>query len=456
MLKYAYFIGAGGIGMSALIRHLLRIGVEVHGYDKTPSPLTEALISEGAQIHFEDLPEAIPPSWLEAAEDEVLWVFTPAIPASHRELNRLKELKKPLIKRSQLLGKLTRDTFSIAIGGTHGKTTTSCMTATLLSVLQQKQAAFLGGISADLGSNYFFREGEGPMFTTCEADEFDRSFLQLQPDIAVVTSVDPDHLDIYGEKEAVPEAYRSFVAQIKEGGTLFCRSGLKDVLRPQSHIHCQEYGLEQGDIHAGNLQFAEGMMRFDYHQKGNGIVIPDLELSVPGLHNVENALVAIAIALRMGCSEAFIRSALKSFKGVKRRFEYILRSENTILIDDYAHHPTELEAVIASVKRMYPGRRICGIFQPHLYTRTRDFADGFAQALDGLDEALLMDIYPARELPIPGVSSQIIRERMKRPASIVSREEIPQRVRDLQPEIMLILGAGDIDREVTRIREAME
>lgn len=455
MLKYAYFIGAGGIGMSALIRHLLSMGVEVRGYDKTPTPLTEALMSEGAVLHFQDNPAEIPASWLSASEEEVLWVYTPAIPPEHGELCLLKELKKPLIKRSVLLGKLTAESLNIAVGGTHGKTTTSCMIATLLSGLNRRQAAFLGGISADLGSNYFYRTGNEPYFTVCEADEFDRSFLQLKPDIAVITSVDPDHLDIYGDKESVPRAYREFASGIKTGGTLYCRSGLKEILAPDDRVSVLEYGLNKGDICAAHLHFSDGMMHFHYVNRLAGFELRDLQLAIPGLHNVENALVAISVALQMGCSEEEIRRVLSAFKGVKRRFEYILRTPDKILIDDYAHHPTELEAVIGSVRSMYPGKRITGIFQPHLFSRTRDFAEGFAKALDALDQALLMDIYPARERPIPGITSESIRVLMKRPAIMVSREAIPETIRDLNPEILLILGAGDIDREVNRIKLAM-
>lgn len=455
MLKYAYFIGAGGIGMSALIRHLLRIGVEVRGYDKTPSPLTDALIAEGAIIHFHEAPDEIPSEWFSADSEEVLWIYTPAIPHDHKELQVLRELNKPLMKRSALLGKLTADSYNLAIGGTHGKTTTSCMIATLLSGLNRHQAAFLGGISADLESNYFYRNGSEPFFTVCEADEFDRSFLQLKPDVAVITSVDPDHLDIYGDKESVPKAYQEFASGIKSGGWLFCRTGLKSTLNPRAGITCLEYGLESGDIYAANLIFTKGKMQFDYRNLASGIEIKALELAIPGLHNVENALVAVSIALHMGCTETDIRRVLANFKGVKRRFEYILRTPENIVIDDYAHHPTELEAVISSVRSMYPGRKITGIFQPHLYSRTRDFAEGFAKALDQLDHALLMDIYPARELPMPGISSDSIRTLMKHPADLVLRDEIPEIIRSINPEILLILGAGDIDREVNRIKMAL-
>lgn len=438
--------------MSALVRYLLHRGVEVHGFDRTRTSLTSRLEQDGLKIHYEERPDLIPEAFLQASDKEVVWVYTPAIPASHKEMQFLLAKGKNLLKRSALLGMITKQSFNISVGGTHGKTTTTCMLATLLAYLSREQHSFMGGISADLGSNYFYRSGEGPLLTLCEADEFDRSFLQLSPDIAVITSVDADHLDIYGKAEDVKEAYACFAKRVKKGGTVYCKKGLEAQLQNES-IQLITYGIDEGDAQISDLNLLAGGSVFSFSEQGEQW--RDIALGLPGVHNAENACVAISIAKKMGCSENQVRSALKGFKGVKRRFERICSEEDTIYIDDYAHHPTEIAAVLSSIRRMYPKLKITTIFQPHLYSRTRDFATEFAAALDLADRVFLMDIYPAREEPIKGVDSGLILQHITKPAEIIPRGSIADRMKALRPQLLVTLGAGDIDLEVEKIKQAI-
>ncbi|MCC6460759.1 MAG: UDP-N-acetylmuramate--L-alanine ligase [Saprospiraceae bacterium] len=444
-----YFIGIGGIGMSALARYFYGHGVAVYGYDRTETELTRALVAEGMQVHYEDDVRHIP-------EGVDLVVWTPAVPQDHQELNWFRERGYPLKKRSEVLGIISQGKRCIAIAGTHGKTTSSTMVAHLLRASGVDASAFLGGISANLGSN--FVEGKSD-WVVVEADEYDRSFLQLYPEIAILNSLDPDHLDIYGTPEAVVEAYKQFVRQIKPGGKLIYRQGLPldevaEELR-QSGRQVFTFGIDTGDYEAYNLHVENGQMAFGI--KSSFFDWSKLRLNYPGRHNVENATAAWAAVMSAGAFTPEMPAALAAFRGVKRRFEYIVRQEGRVYVDDYAHHPTELQAVISAARMMFPTQRITGIFQPHLYTRTRDFADGFAAALDLLDECLLLPIYPARELPIEGVQSEMILDKMNLlHKKVVSKAEVLTAIQNHPPEILLTMGAGDIDTLIEPIKQLME
>ena len=440
-----YFIGIGGIGMSALARFFRHHGAEIHGYDRSETELTRALTAEGMHIHYDDDPQHIP-------ENVDLVVWTPAVPREHRELNWFLEHGYPLKKRAEVLGIISRSKRCIAIAGTHGKTTTTTMTAYLLRACGVDASAFLGGISANLGSN--FVEGNSD-WVVVEADEYDRSFLQLYPDIAIVNALDADHLDIYGTPEAVTEAYKQFIRQIKPGGKLIYKYGLplEDVAAElrASGRQVFTFGIDNGDFEAFDVRVQDGQMAFGL--RSSIFNWSDLRMDYPGRHNVENATAAIAATLSAGGFSPVLREALAGFKGVNRRFEYIVRTPHLSYIDDYAHHPAELEAVIGAAKMLYPDRRVTGIFQPHLFTRTRDFAAAFAAALDKLDEIILLDIYPARELPIPGIRSEIIFEKMKNPnKTLIKKNELLNTLKTSKIEVLLTMGAGDIDTFVTPIK----
>lgn len=450
-IKKIYFIGIGGIGMSGLARYFHRHGAAVHGYDRSETELTRTLSSEGMQIHYEDDIRYIP-------EGVDLVVYTPAVPQDHRELNWFLDRGYPVKKRAEVLGIISRAKRCIAIAGTHGKTTTSSMTAHLLRACGIDATAFVGGIALNLGGNY--AEGSSD-WVVVEADEYDRSFLHLHPEIAVINSVDPDHLDIYGTAEAVQESYKQFASQLKPGGRLFLHLDV-----PFDIPAAQFFGIGKAQYEAANLRVEDGQMVFDLFindpiliaNTGQDLpfVLQGLRLNYPGRHNVSNATAAIAAALATGATPEAIRKALPEFRGVKRRFEYIVRQPNLVYVDDYAHHPAELEAAIGAARILYPGKKLTGIFQPHLYTRTRDFADGFAAALDQLDEVLLLDIYPARELPIPGVSSDTIANLMKnKNIEIVTKENILNILKNKQIEVLMTMGAGDIDTLIEPIKELL-
>ncbi len=450
-IRYVYLLGIGGIGMSALARYFRAAGAVVAGYDKTPSELTQQLQHEGMDIHFEENTALIPAAFLDPSQKEnVLVIYTPAVPAGHEELVVFREKGFTVKKRSEVLGLITRHSRSVAVAGTHGKTSTSTLIAHLLQHGGKAINAFLGGISTNYHSNLLL--AEKAEVTVVEADEYDRSFLQLFPDVAVITSLDADHLDIYGTHEEMRNTYRQFALQVKEGGLLIHRKGLP----LQAKVPVLTYAVgEKADVYTSDLRVEEGAFVYDVHSPQG--VWKAMKLFFPGSHNVENSLAAIAVAIHLGLTEAQIRDGLASFAGVKRRFETVLKNERTVFIDDYAHHPAELKACITAARELYPGKKITGIFQPHLFTRTRDFADEFARSLELLDEIVLLDIYPAREKPIEGVSSAMLLEKLQHSAKqLWSKEEVPNRVKNLQPEVLLTLGAGDIDRLVEPIKKALQ
>ena len=464
-IKTIYFVGIGGIGMSALARYFLSRGVAVHGYDKTETELTKALATEGMHIHYTDDVSYIP-------EGVDLVVYTPAIPKEHTELVCFQLNGFPVLKRSEVLGIISRGMKCIAVAGTHGKTTTSSIVTHILRTGGIDATAFLGGISLSLGSN--FVQGQSD-WVVVEADEYDRSFLRLSPDIAIITAIDPDHLDIYGDEENFRKGFHDFTKKVKDNGHVFPNSTLLlrgDAEDAQRQIRYDDYGVNAGVYRAENIRVESGFFVFDYKSPlGN---IDNIKFTLPGNHNVENATAAIAAAQQIGVTSEAVKEALGNFKGIKRRFDFILRGDATsstspithypspIFIDDYAHHPTELEAAIAAAKTLYPDRRITGIFQPHLFTRTRDFQDGFAAALDKLDEVFLMDIYPARELPIEGVTADIIFNKMKNPhKTLVIKQNLMETLRKHQGtegsafEVVMTLGAGDIDTFVKPIKDLL-
>ncbi len=432
-IKKVYFVGIGGIGMSALARYFHGRGVEVHGYDKTETPLTKKLVEEGMHIHYEEAPEQIPPGI-------DLVILTPAVPAAHRELLYFREHGYPVKKRAEVLGIISRGMKAVAVGGTHGKTTTSSLLTYLLRCGGIDCTAFLGGIALNFGSN--FVEGRSE-WVVVEADEYDRSFLHLSPDIAVILSMDADHLDIYGDRETLLETgFRAFARKLKPGGSLFVQHRWCGMLGEMPGM--QSFGLEGGACRSENVRVEGGFFTFDY--RGPAHYFQGLQLAMPGRHNVENATAAIAVATQLGIDEGAIREGLRSFRGIRRRFEFLYHDGQSAYIDDYAHHPSELEAAIGAARELFPGKRITGVFQPHLFSRTRDFAEGFAAALSLLDDALLMDIYPARELPIEGVSSEMLYEKMSNPRRrLVTKATLMEAVRENRPEVLLTLGAGDID-----------
>lgn len=444
-ISSVYFLGIGGIGMSALARYFMSRGVKVSGYDRTATELTRQLETEGMSIHYvDDISLADP--------DPGLVIFTPAIPSDHGELNYYRAQGFPMMKRSQVLGLITGETFSVCVAGTHGKTTTSSLIAHILRHSGFGCNAFLGGIAANYNSNFWSSDRA---VSVAEADEYDRSFLQLRPDIAVITSMDPDHLDIYGTAENLRDAFVEFGNRLKPGGFLLTKYGLP---RKQDFIAANHmtYSVDdhRADVYAGSVSVMDGRYVFSLDIPGKKI--RDIELFMGGRHNIENAIAAIAVTSRMGLGDDKIKAALADFKGVKRRFEYIMRSADTVMIDDYAHHPEELRALISSAKELYPNRKCTVIFQPHLFSRTQDHADGFAEVLSMADECWLLPIYPAREKPIPGVNSGMIAERMKRiPVKLISMDQIVTACAEQKPELLITAGAGDIDTKVQPIREIL-
>ncbi|MCA0426809.1 MAG: UDP-N-acetylmuramate--L-alanine ligase [Bacteroidetes bacterium] len=447
-IKTVYFLGIGGIGMSAIARYFNHAGKRVMGYDKTPTPLTQALVAEGIDVHFEDKPEWLESLQLQAAE--TLVVLTPAIPKDHKEWAWFIHQGFQILKRSQVLGILSESFTTAGVAGTHGKTTTSTMLAHLLKQSHLDCSAFLGGISVNYSSNLLLGSNAANPLLVVEADEFDRSFLTLHPFVSLITSTDADHLDIYGEHDALKASFLEYASRLKEGGTLYVKQGLN--LQPQTKGKVFTYGLNsEAQVFAFNIRIEGDLHQFDLNFHGE--IISGIELGIPGLHNIENAVGASALALTLGVSHEELKQGLASFRGVKRRFEYIVKRQDCIVIDDYAHHPEELRAILGSVKRMYPNRKLTAAFQPHLFTRTRDFADGFAEVLGMADELHLLEIYPARELPIPGVNSQMLLDRMPvQKGKITGKQELVDYVCSTRPELLLILGAGDIDALVEPIK----
>lgn len=446
-MQRVYFIGIGGIGMSALARYFKFNGFEVAGYDLTPSPLTDALSREGMDIHFEDDPKLIPAPFMNS--EETLVVYTPAIPKDHKELLMFQNSGFEVVKRARALGEITRMEKALCVAGTHGKTTTSTLLAHILRSSHVDCNAFLGGISINYGSNYLLSKKSD--LAVIEADEYDRSFHQLSPYMAIVTSTEADHLDIYGTPEAYIESFAKFVSLIKPGGVLIMKKGLTlaDKVKPGVSVYTYS-STEEADFYADNIRVSNGHLYFDWHRP-NGLSLKDLDLGVPLRVNVENAVAALAVASLNGVEDEELVAAIKSFGGVERRFQRIVNNDKVVLINDYAHHPGELRATIKSVRELYHNKRVLGIFQPHLYSRTRDFYKDFAEALSHLDELILIDIYPAREKPIEGVSSQMIADllpEMKIP--VLPKSQLVDYVKQMTdlPDVFLILGAGDIDREV--------
>ena len=447
-----YFIGVGGIGMSALARWFLFNKFQVSGYDRTSTPLTDSLIGEGIDIHFEDRVELIPED-VKHSKDDVLVVFTPAIPEDHKEYNWLKDQGYEIMKRSQVLGLITKDMFTIAVAGTHGKTTTSSMIAHILKSSDRDCTAFLGGISTNYNSNLLINENfDEETIVVVEADEYDRSFLTLHPDVAVVTSMDADHLDIYGDPDHLKESFIEFINKTSFTGYIFLNDRIAGNFEEKRETGAKPftYAVGGGDFAAEDLRVEGASYHFNVNTPEKNI--EDLELYVPGFHNVENMTAAIGVALKVGVSESDIRSAVESYSGVKRRFEYIIREEEVVFIDDYAHHPVEIEAFLKSVRSLYPGKTITAIFQPHLYTRTRDFAEGFATSLSLSDELILLDIYPARELPLEGIDSQMLLDKVPMEnKTLVGKKELISELSSRNVEVLCTIGAGDIDQLVPEI-----
>ncbi|MBL7720699.1 MAG: UDP-N-acetylmuramate--L-alanine ligase [Chitinophagaceae bacterium] len=453
-LNEVYFIGIGGIGMSAIARFFHAGGVKVSGYDKTPTVLTNELEASGVAVHYEENVELVP-------KNPDLVVYTPAIPAEHKELVYFREKGAKVVKRSDVLQIITESSFNICIAGTHGKTTITSMVAHLLRDSGFGCNAFLGGISVNYGTNFWSSEKN---VCVIEADEYDRSFLKLNPDVAIITAMDADHLDIYGTAEAVEEAFIDFSKRVRPGGLLIRQFGLKrgKELTAGQHI---TYSLqnESADVYAANIRMMNGSYEFDVMWKNS--MLENVKLNMGGMHNVENAIAAIAVASSLGIENEKIKAAVESFRGVKRRFEYIIKNERLVFVDDYAHHPEELRALITGAKTLFRQKKCTVIFQPHLYSRTRDLADGFAEVLDLADEVILLPIYPARELPIAGVSSEMILERMRNDnKQVLEKEELMNWIANDYGvtlnkefgEVLITAGAGDIDVLVEPIKNEIK
>ncbi len=451
-IRSVYLIGAGGIGMSALIRYFLSLGKRVGGYDLTPSELTEALITEGAEIHYTDDPAQIPAVYTEKAS--TLIVFTPAVPPEHRELTWFREQGFTIRKRSQVLGLITQSGKGLCVAGTHGKTTTSTMLAHLLYQSHVKCNAFLGGISKNYGTNLLLDPGNP--YVVIEADEFDRSFHWLSPYMSVITSTDPDHLDIYGTEEAYLESFARYTSLIQPGGVLLARKGISLEPRLQPGVRLYSYSRDEGDFHAENIRIGGGTIRVDF--VGPGVRIHDIELGVPVSINIENGVAAMAVAWLNGVTPEEIRAGMASFRGVDRRFDFKIKNDRVVYLSDYAHHPSEIYQSIASVRELYAGKKITAVFQPHLYSRTQDFYKEFADSLSLADEVILTDIYPARELPVPGVTSQLILDHISAdiPGSLCRKEEIVTHLTDKTIEVLITLGAGDIENYSAAISQMLE
>jgi UDP-N-acetylmuramate--alanine ligase len=441
-LKKIYFVGIGGIGMSALARYFNSLGIDVFGYDKVETVLTKALVAEGMNVHYNDDVTQIP-------TDIDLVVYTPAIPKTHQELNYFLEQNYPVKKRAEVLGIISKNRKTIGIAGTHGKTTTSAILTHVLRSCGVDCTAFLGGIAANFDSNFVAGQSE---WVVMEADEFDRSFLHLYPELAIITSMDADHLDIYGDEASMHQTFYDYAKQVQN--TLYYKYDLPLESNHNKDIKFCSYGIDAGSVKAVNVRAEAPYFVFDW-QDGDHL-IKDLKFTLPGNHNVLNATTAIVIAKKLGCKDEGIRAALLSFKGIKRRFEFMIDNAEQVYIDDYAHHPEELKAAIQAAKTLYPARKITGVFQPHLFSRTKDFAAGFAAALDLLDAVILLDIYPARELPIEGVSSAIIFDEMQNSNKVlIKKEALLEELKTRDLNVLMTLGAGDIGALVPDIAKML-
>ncbi|MBQ8451071.1 MAG: UDP-N-acetylmuramate--L-alanine ligase [Bacteroidaceae bacterium] len=453
-IKSVYFLGAGGIGMSALVRYFLSEGKFVAGYDRSPSPLTTQLIAEGAQLHFEETPEKIPAECRDASN--TLIIYTPAIPQGHLEWEYFKRNGFVIKKRAEVLGIITRGKRGVCAAGTHGKTTTSTMTAHLLHQSHVDCAAFLGGISKNYKSNLVLSDKSD--LVVIEADEYDRSFLQLTPYIAAITSADPDHLDIYGNKEKYLEAFAQFTERIRPDGYLIIHEGLEVKPRTADGVKCYTYGRTEGDFHATNIRIGGGTIIFDYVSPWG--TISDIELGVPVSINIENGVVSMAMAQICGATAEELRNGMKSFAGADRRFDFHIKEENLVLLSDYAHHPDEIRACAMSMRELYPDKKISVIFQPHLFSRTADFYNEFAQSLSLFDEVILTEIYPAREQPIAGVTSDLIYDRLAPNVEkrLCPRSEVLTIVNEKRDtfQVLVSLGAGDLENDVPQMARILK
>ncbi|MBQ1668009.1 MAG: UDP-N-acetylmuramate--L-alanine ligase [Prevotella sp.] len=451
-IKAVYFVGAGGIGMSALARYFLNKGIVVAGYDKTPSDLTRKLEEEGMRIHYEENVAEIPIECKDASS--CLVIYTPAIPANHQELVYFKENGFEIQKRAQVLGTLTRTHKGLCVAGTHGKTTTSTMCAHLMHQSHVDCNAFLGGISKNYGTNYILSDVSD--FVVIEADEFDRSFHWLRPWMTVITSTDPDHLDIYGTKEAYLESFRHYTTLIQPQGALIIHRDLEMKQEVQEGVRVYDYSLHEGDFHAENIRIGNGEIVFDFISPIENV--KDVELGHPIPINIENAVAAMAMAQLNGCTAEELRNGMKTYKGVDRRFDFKIKTDKLVFLSDYAHHPQEIFQSAKSIKELYKDRKITAIFQPHLYTRTRDFYKEFADALSQLDEVILCDIYPAREQPIPGVTSKLIYDNLKEGVqkSMIHKEDVLELAKNRQFDVLVVLGAGDLDNYVPEITKILK
>lgn len=450
-MKSVYFIGAGGIGMSALVRYYLARGLNVGGYDKTPSELTEQLIKEGAQIHYEDDIEKVPDCF--KVREDTLVVYTPAIPAEHTELVYFQQNRFDIKKRAQVLGLLTQEHKGLCVAGTHGKTTTSTMTAHLLHQSHVDCNAFLGGISKNYGTNYILSKKSD--YVVIEADEFDRSFHWLRPYMTVITATDPDHLDIYGTKEAYLESFCHYTELIQPGGALIIHEGLEMKANVGPGVRVYEYSRTKGDFHAENIRIGGGEVVFDFVSPISKI--KDVKLGVPISINIDNGVAAMAMAQLNGVNDEEIKRGMESFAGVDRRFDFKVKTDKMVFLSDYAHHPNEIDQSIKSVRELYKDKKIAAIFQPHLYTRTRDFYKEFADALSLLDAVYLCDIYPAREKPIPGITSEIIYDNLRdgMEKHLIHKEDILNVAKNGEFDVLISLGAGDIENYVPQITEIL-
>lgn len=451
-IKAVYFVGAGGIGMSAIARYFIHRGIVVAGYDKTPSNLTKQLEKEGMIIHYTEDVTEIP----HACKDPktCLVIYTPAIPAEHKELVFFREGGFEIQKRAQVLGTLTRTHKGLCVAGTHGKTTTSTMCAHIMHQSSVDCNAFLGGISKNYGTNYILSDNSD--YVVIEADEFDRSFHWLRPWMSVITATDPDHLDIYGTKEAYLESFRHYTELIQPGGALIIHTGLEMKPNVQEGVKIYEYSLDKGDFHAENIKIDNGNITFDFISPIE--CVKTVELGNPVPINIVNGVAAMAMAQLNGCTAEELRYGMSTYRGVDRRFDFALKNDRHVLISDYAHHPKEIFQSAKSIKQLYSNRKITAIFQPHLYTRTRDFYKDFADALSQLDEVILCDIYPAREQPIPGVTSKLIYDNLAESVekSMVKTDEVLDLVKSRDFDVLVILGAGDLDNQVPKIAKILE
>ena len=445
-IKAVYFVGAGGIGMSAIARYFIKKGLVVAGYDKTPSDLTKRLETEGMLIHYEENVDEIPHECKK--KESCLVIYTPAIPAEHQELKFFRENGFEIQKRAQVLGTLTQSHKGLCVAGTHGKTTTSTMCAHIMHQSQLDCNAFLGGISKNYGTNYILSDSD---FVVIEADEFDRSFHWLRPWMSVITSTDPDHLDIYGTKEAYLESFRHYTELIQPGGALIIHRDLEMKQNVQEGVRIYDYSLNEGDFHAENIRIDNGEITFDFISPIESV--KNVQLGQPVPINIENGIAAMAMAQLNGCTADELKYGMQTYGGVDRRFDFKIKTDKLVFLSDYAHHPKEIYQSAKSIRELYKNKRITAIFQPHLYTRTRDFYKDFAEALSQLDEVVLTEIYPARELPIEGVTSQLIYDNLKPGVQkkMIQKADVLDYIKDHDFEVLIVLGAGDLDNQVPQM-----